>query len=66
MNILQWFWIVWASAALAVEVYALTHRVPMGTLSEQLWYLRDNHRGYFSLICFVLAWAIYHFWMEGK
>ncbi len=64
MNFHQWFWITWATAFFVVEMHAIIWRVPMGTLSEQLWFLRDHSRGWFSLSIALLIWSIYHFVFE--
>lgn len=64
------FWIVWIAVGFFYEMWAIVNRQPGDTLSEQVWWARQNMSGEaFSLILFLLAglaaWAVYHFAYQG-
>lgn len=65
MTIWTKFWLAWAIIGFVVEMYAIFRGVEGGTLSEQLWFLRDTSTTIFSGLLILLAWSIYHFRYEG-
>lgn len=70
MNWSRVFWIAWIAVGFFYEMWAIINRQPGDTLSEQVWWLRQNMSGeVFSLILFLLAglaaWAVYHFAYQG-
>ena len=46
-------------------MYVIFRGIEGGTLSEQLWFLRDTSTTIFSGLLILLAWSIYHFRYEG-
>lgn len=60
------FWLAWAIVGFIVEMYAIVRGIQGGTLSEQLWFLRDTSTTIFSGLLVLLTWSIYHFRYEGR
>lgn len=59
------FWASWVAVGIIFELAVLIGGIEDATLSEQVWKLREQRSGFFSLLIFFLAWMIYHFIREN-
>lgn len=60
------FWAGWTGVGLIYELWYIFTNDPTGTLSWQMWGLRGASPRVFSGLFFLLGWALYHFWREGR